>query len=241
MRRNRDAIAVGKTLNRFFENDAPVVLGYCGISLAVYCLNLCLPWLVADVFSWPAWLYRKPFSIMTHFRLFAHAAGHQEWGHLKGNILLICLVGPACERAHGGAALLRVLAVVAVCTALAHSCTKPHTIVFGASGSVFALIMLSTYANYKGSRVPITSVVVAILWLAGEVWDLVLSRASGVSNIAHLAGGLLGVFCGISMQAADGRGRTASWLRRCMGLKAPVRGEVLARFGRWLRSGQRPV
>ena len=62
----------------------------------------------------------------------------------------------------------------------------------GASGVVFALIILNSLLERKEDEVPLTFCLTGALWLSKE---LTLSKA-GVASSAHLAGAAVGAFFG---------------------------------------------
>jgi len=45
---------------------------------------------------------------------------------------------------------------------------------FGASGVVFMFILLSSFVNFKKGRIPITFILVVIIYLGGEVMNGIL-------------------------------------------------------------------
>ena len=76
----------------------------------------------------------------------------------------------------------------------------PGTALLGASGIVFMLIMLSSLAGMKSGRLPVTLLLVAVLYLSQEVYAIFFVR-DNVANFMHLVGGA----CGTAFGFAAGR------------------------------------
>ena len=66
----------------------------------------------------------------------------------------------------------------------------------GASGIVFMLILLSSLVNFKSGQIPLTFVLVAILFFGREVVSAL--KPDHVSQAAHIIGGVCGSLFGFS-------------------------------------------
>jgi len=64
----------------------------------------------------------------------------------------------------------------------------------GASGIVFMLILLVSFTNVKGGQIPLTFILVAILFVGKEVMHSL--SADQVSQFAHIIGGVCGSIFG---------------------------------------------
>ena len=123
--------------------------------------------------------YAAPMSDpMMYLRLFTHVLGHSGLAHLIGNMTLILLLGPALEEKYGASRLLVVVLATALITGIIHNLFFPSTALLGASGVVFAMILL-------------TFILVALLYLGQQIWDGVTLR-DNISNLSHIIGGLVG-------------------------------------------------
>lgn len=71
---------------------------------------------------------------------------------------------------------------------------SPGTASLGASGIVFMLILLSAASTRKSSKIPLTLILVALIYLGQEV--LAIFQKDNISQLAHLIGGLCGVLLG---------------------------------------------
>ena len=68
----------------------------------------------------------------------------------------------------------------------------------GASGVVFMLIMLSSLAGMRSGRIPVTLILVALLYLGQEVYSIFFVE-DNVANFMHLVGGACGTVFGYVM------------------------------------------
>ena len=88
-------------------------------------------------------VYRSPLTDpLTYVRLFTHVLGHASGEHYSGNMMLLLLTGPMLEEKYGSRRLLLVMLCTAVTTGLLHLFLFPDYGVLGASGIVFAFILL---------------------------------------------------------------------------------------------------
>ncbi len=130
------------------------------------------------------------------WRLATYPLGHADWGHLLGNMSLFLLLGPSLERIHGPR-LLRMMLFTAIVSGFVNMAVF-DTGLLGASGIVFMAIVLSSFANAQAGTIPLTFVLVVLLFLSREV--LAAFRDDQISQLAHLLGGALGA--GLGFQSA---------------------------------------
>ena len=128
---------------------------------------------------------------MTYIRLFTHVLGHTGFGHLLGNMAYILLLGPMLEEKYGWKNLLAVILVTAAVTGLVHNLLFPQAYLLGASGVVFAFILLTAFAEVKEGEIPLTFILVAAIYLGQQIWDGITVK-DNVSNLTHIIGGLVG-------------------------------------------------
>ena len=126
-----------------------------------------------------------------YLRLFTHVLGHSGLAHLIGNMTLILLLGPALEEKYGAARMLIVVLATALITGIIHNLFFPSTALLGASGVVFAMILLTSFTGFKEGEIPLTFILVALLYLGQQVWDGITVRDT-ISNLSHIIGGLVG-------------------------------------------------
>lgn len=181
-----------KTILRISFNS-PVVLSFTLICLAAYLLN-CLTNGKSNLLLFE--VYRSPLTNpLTYVRMFTHVLGHASWSHLINNMTLLLVIGPLLEEKYGSADLLIVTVTTAFVTGIVHFIFFPGTALLGASGVVFAYILLSSFACIKDGSIPLTFILVAILYIGGQIVDGVFIK-DNVSNLTHIIGGIIGAFFG---------------------------------------------
>ena len=119
-------------------------------------------------------------------------------GHFFGNITLILVVGPLLEEKYGSANLLFVILATALTTGLVHFIFFPGVGLLGASGVVFALILLSSFTSMKEGEIPLTFLLVAVIYIGQQVYEGLFVR-DNVSNLTHILGGVVGAGLGFVM------------------------------------------
>ncbi len=135
---------------------------------------------------------------LTYLRLFGHVLGHGNWDHLMGNIMLILIVGPLLEEKYGSKNILTVIAATALATGLINVILFPHCQLLGASGVVFALILLSSLTCIKDGQIPLTFILVAVIYIGQQIFDGIFIN-DNVSNLTHIVGGIIGTCFGYTM------------------------------------------
>ena len=174
--------------------NAPVTLTFTFASAIVLILSTTLlPGLTQQWFSTPA-----PFRtnvLGDYVKLVSYIFGHASVQHYMGNFTMILLLGPILEMAYGSGFLLLSILVTAVATGLLNVLLFPGTMLLGASGIVFMMIILASITNFNKGEIPLTFILVMIVYLGGQVWDA-LAKQDNVSQFAHIAGGLVGSLLG---------------------------------------------
>ncbi len=126
---------------------------------------------------------------LAYLRLVTHVIGHANWSHLLSNFAFILLLGPILEEKYGTVSLLLMMLITAVITGLLNVLFF-STGLLGASGIVFMTILLVSFTNFRKGEIPLTFILVVVLYLAREV--IVAFQDDSISQFAHSAGG----FCG---------------------------------------------
>jgi len=132
---------------------------------------------------------------MTYLRLFTHIFGHSGWSHFIGNASYLLLLGPMLEEKYGAKGILMVMGITSIVTALVNFILFPNTGLCGASGVVFAFILLASFTGFKEGELPMTFILVAIIFLGQQVVEGVALR-DNISNMAHIVGGIVGAAFG---------------------------------------------
>lgn len=170
--------------------NAPVTLTFTFVSAVVLILSITImPSLTALWFSTPAPF--RPNVFGDYIKLFTYIFGHASVQHYMGNFTMILLLGPILEATYGSGFLLLSIAVTALSTGLLNVILFPNTVLLGASGVVFMMIILSSITNFKKGEIPLTFILVMLIYVGGQVWDA-LAKQDNISQFAHIAGGLVG-------------------------------------------------
>ena len=136
---------------------------------------------------------------LTYVRLFTHVLGHADWGHLLNNMMYVLLLGPMIEEKYGARSTVLVILATAVVTGLIHMLVSPRTLLLGASGVVFAFILISSITVREDRTIPVTFILVALLYLGQQIWQGLTSQ-DDVSQLTHIAGGAVGSVFGFLLQ-----------------------------------------
>ena len=126
-------------------------------------------------------------------RLFSHVLGHVNWEHLLGNFAIILLIGPILEEKYGAFSMLTMIITTAFVTGVLNVLLFP-TGLLGASGVVFMMILLASFTNIRNGEIPLTFILILILYLAREF--LSSFQENEISEFAHIVGGLCGSMFG---------------------------------------------
>lgn len=135
---------------------------------------------------------------LTYVRFFGHIFGHANWEHFIGNIMMLLVVGPMLEEKYGSNNILFVILATALVTGVVNYIFFPHVQLLGASGVVFAFILLSSLTSIKEGSIPITFILVAVIYIGGQIYDGVFVQ-DNVSNLTHILGGGVGSALGYVM------------------------------------------
>jgi membrane associated rhomboid family serine protease len=87
------------------------------------------------------------------------------------------------------------IAITALVTGLLHILFTPVGLL-GASGVVFMMILLASITNMQEGRIPLTLILILILYVGQEVVSWV-TTSSNVAHSAHIIGGLCGAAFGL--------------------------------------------
>lgn len=185
---------IGKKVKISF--NSPVIVGFTIACFAVLILGKITGNATTDRFFS---VYRSSLlSPFTYIRFFGHILGHAGWEHFIGNIMLILVVGPLLEEKYGSANILFVILATALVTGVIHFIFFPRIQLLGASGVVFALILLSSLTSIEEGKIPLTFILVAFIYIGEQVYDGIFVR-DNVANLTHIIGGIVGSGLGFVM------------------------------------------
>lgn len=172
--------------------NSPVILWFAIISGIALLLGFFTADMVTQTFfcTYPS----SYFNPLTYLRMFTHVLGHANLSHYFNNMLLFILIGPMLEEKYGSSRILFVIAATAFVTALINNLLFSNALL-GASGVVFAFIILASMTSFKEGEIPLTFLLVLVLYLGKEVFNGLFS-ADNISQMAHLIGGACGGIAG---------------------------------------------
>ena len=181
--------------------NAPVVLSLAAISFVATLLNYVTGGASGRVLFMT---YHSPLSSpMTWIRAFTHIFGHADWTHLIGNMSYLLLLGPMLEEKYSSQTLAGVIAVTAVVTSVVNYIFFPGIALCGASGVVFAFILLSSFTEFREGEIPVTFILVAVFFLGQQICDGITVQ-DNISNMAHIVGGIIGGLLGYGLNKKPG-------------------------------------
>jgi membrane associated rhomboid family serine protease len=131
----------------------------------------------------------NPARLRCWITLFTHVAGHANWAHLVSNFMVILLIGPILEEHYGSFHLLVMILITALITGLLNI-SFFNTGLLGASGVVFMMILLASFTNFTAGEIPLTFILILILYLGREILNSFASN--NISEFAHIVGGFTG-------------------------------------------------
>lgn len=175
--------------------NAPITIAFvCVCSIALLLQTLTNGYSTDLLFSTYSSSLLNPF---TYIRLFGHVFGHADFSHLISNVMYILILGPMLEEKYHDK-LIYVILTTAIVTGIINNIFFPGTHLLGASGVVFAFILLSSVTG-SNRGVPITAIIVALLWIGGEIYDMVTLK-DNISHITHIIGGITGLIIGLQFK-----------------------------------------
>ena len=167
--------------------NAPVILTFSLLATAVLVADQLSSGFARTYFSCPDRLSGA--GALEYLRLFTYVLGHRGWLHLMSNLSFVLLIGPVLEEKYRSGPMLLMLLVTALATGILNVLLF-NTGLMGASGIVFMLILLSSFTNIRSGEIPLTFLLVVVLFLAREVLNILAE--DDISQFAHILGG----FCG---------------------------------------------
>ncbi len=176
--------------------NSPVVLGFTLICFVAFVLNwITKGWSNDTFFS----VYHSSLANpLTYIRFVGHIFGHANWDHFIGNIMLFLVIGPMLEEKYGSSNLIFVILSTALITGLVNYIFFPNIQLLGASGVVFAFILLTPFTSVKEGTLPLTLILVAIIYIGEQIYGGLFVK-DNVSHLTHILGGGVGGALGFVM------------------------------------------
>ena len=183
--------------HRIIDYNAPATLSFVLLSAAALLLGaLTAGRSTTLLFS----VYRAPLSdLLSYPRFFLHVLGHASFAHFAGNIPLLLVLGPNLEERYGSRSIALAIVLTAFVSGLLQWLLFPGTALLGASGIVFMMILMASLGGSRGRGVPLTLILVFVIYIGGEVVKGV-SLTDNISQLAHIIGGVSGTVLGIALR-----------------------------------------
>ena len=173
--------------------NAPVVLTFSLLSLAVLLIGfLTGSYSTRLLFCVYRSSWTDPFA---YIRVFTHVLGHADWSHYFSNVMYILLLGPILEEKYGSRAMIFGFLLTALVTGVSHLLIGGEAALLGASGIVFMLILLASFASFQQGTIPMTFLLIAGIYIGNEIITGLFS-ADNISQMTHIIGGVCGAFLG---------------------------------------------
>ena len=178
--------------------NAPTVLTFAFLSAAILILSQTLMRSLTE--QWFLVSGRtgfSPVSVRSWITLFTHVLGHATWPHLVSNFSFILLIGPILEETYGSFSLFIMICITAFVTGVLNVLFF-NSGLLGASGVVFMMILLASFTNFSKGEVPLTFILVLVLYLGRELFNSFGgdTGAGNISQFAHIVGGFIGSLFG---------------------------------------------
>ena len=179
--------------------NAPAVLTFTFISAAVLILSqTVMRSLTEQWFMVPGRGGFSPGSFRCWVTLVTHVLGHANWAHMISNFSFILLIGPILEEIYGSFSLFLMILITALVTGVLNVLFFSSALL-GASGIVFMMILLASFTNFNKGEIPLTFILVLILYLGRELFNsfgIGAESGGNISQFAHVVGGFIGSLFG---------------------------------------------
>lgn len=181
--------------------NAPVTFSFALICVLVMLLDqYVFPGFVGAYLSAPGADF-NPSQPSHYFAILLYVFGHESWTHLWNNFLFLLLLGPILEEKYTPKPLLMMMFSTALVTGIFNILMKQPPLV-GASSLVFMMIMLVSFARTKAGDIPVSVILIFVLFLLAELTRGAQNTNPAVSNLAHILGGVCGMIFGFLKMAA---------------------------------------
>lgn len=176
--------------------NSPVILGFAAVCVIAQILNMVTGGASnRAVFSVYGASLLNP---LTWVRCVGHVFGHAGWDHLIGNLMYILILGPMIEEKYGARNTAIIILATAAVTGIISMIFFPRIMLLGASGVVFAFILIGSITAKEDRKIPVTFILVALLYIGQQVWQGVTQRDS-ISQMSHIIGGITGSVLGFTL------------------------------------------
>ena len=102
------------------------------------------------------------------------------------------------EEKYGSKEMLEVIGVTALATGIVNYIFFWNVALCGASGVVFAFIVLASFTGFRAGEIPLSFILVAIIFIGQQVYEGIVVQ-DNISNMAHIIGGIVGAVVGYNL------------------------------------------
>ena len=177
--------------------NSPVILGFAAVCVIAQILNMVTGGASnRTVFSVYGASLLDP---LTWVRCVCHVFGHAGWDHLIGNLMYILILGPMIEEKYGAANTAVIIVATAAVTGIVSMIFFPRIMLLGASGVVFAFILIGSITAKEDRKIPVTFILVALLYIGQQVWQGI-TQQDNISQMSHIIGGITGSVLGFTLR-----------------------------------------
>jgi membrane associated rhomboid family serine protease len=119
-----------------------------------------------------------------------------------GNFTFILLLGPILEEKYGSGLFAFLMLITAAVIGFTQALLFSGFLI-GASGLVFMMIIMVSFTNIRKGELPVTMILVALLFLTKEIINALSPVENNISEMAHIAGGICGIVFGFLIHGSD--------------------------------------
>ncbi|MFP4384048.1 MAG: rhomboid family intramembrane serine protease [Spirochaetia bacterium] len=175
--------------------NAPVTLTFALAAAVILLIDQAAESFIISTFAVPGKSGFEFSNFSDYLRILLHPLGHADWTHLLSNFAFILLLGPILEEKYGSLRVLVMMIITAFVTGILNALFFPHGLM-GASGIVFMMILLISFTNIRQGEIPITFILIVLIYLAREIINSV--QENTISEFAHIMGGICGSLFGFT-------------------------------------------
>lgn len=178
-----------------FVFDAPVTIVFCLISVILFAFDTFVfkGTLNERILSSPTTISGTlPFMISkpaSYFRLILYAFSASNFILLLSNLLFLLMLGPAMEERYGSVVIGIMTGVSVLFSGVLNACFC-ETSLRGCMPVIFMMIFLNSFMSFSKKKIPVSFILIFILYTAKETAGKKLSETVGL--IICISGGLCG-------------------------------------------------
>ena len=173
--------------------NAPIVLSYVLLCMVVTLLGIITKGRITQSLFMTH--HSSLLQPLTYLYFFTHVLGHDGWTHFIANASYLLLLGPMLEEKYGSKSIFWVIIVTAFVTGIINYMFFWNVGLCGASGVVFAFIVLASFTNFSEGEIPLSYILVVGIFIGQQIYEGMVEQ-NDISNMAHIVGGIIGALLG---------------------------------------------